>query len=115
MDIHLDMRYVDTVAYEYNTYKVDMNNPSPDDLILILKNEHIASTTFGIKDHPEFTKLRYALHAAKLIKIQTNWINGDTVLRPFSFNGYQLYIGDRFLSSGAWKGRLHTFNNAGLG
>lgn len=60
-------------------------------------------------DHPAFTELRKALHAAGLISIPEYpcW-TGDKVLKRFKFNNIQLERGDTFYSGEAWGLRLRA-------
>ena len=53
-------------------------------------------------DHPAFAALRRHLGALEYIKIETNWCNGDRVLKPFYLNDFYLEESDTFFSAGAW-------------
>ena len=80
----------------------DANNPTDEELIKIIKGEF--TTGHSSADHPEFTKLRESLGEQGYIKIERNWWNGDSVLKPFSLNGHKFKKNDQFSCAGA------TFN-----
>ena len=42
--------------------------------------------SLGLKDHPEFTKLRNRLSKMGYILMETSYWNGDIVLKPFKLN-----------------------------
>ena len=67
----------------------DRNNPTPDEIILILRGSDTIRNIHTI-DHPEFTKLRNKLEELRYIKIERGWWNGDTVLKSFKLNGWIL-------------------------
>lgn len=67
----------------------DRNNPTPDEIILILRGSDTIRNIHTI-DHPEFTKLRNKLEELRYIKIERSWWNGDTVLKSFKLNGWIL-------------------------
>lgn len=53
------------------------------------------------EDHPQFTRLRKYLAKHGFIEMVTNYSNGDTVLKPFRFNGYRMRKGKRFMCAPA--------------
>lgn len=68
---------------------------TPDELVEALGNSSVA-TLISTIDHPEFTKLRERLNTDGYINIQRSWWNGDTVLKPFTLNGYKFKKNNRF-------------------
>lgn len=52
-------------------------------------------------DHPAFAALRQHLAARGYIEMQTSWVNGDRVLKPFHLNKVPFLKGDKFLSAAA--------------
>lgn len=93
-------------------YKVNMTNPSPEELVKILKNEHISSTSTYYKDHPNFILLRDKLENEGFIITEKRWHNGDEVLKPFALNGIIFDKGDKFPSS-AYMNTLLKFKKKG--
>ena len=67
----------------------DRNNPTPDEIIMILRGNDIVRSIYTT-DHPEFTKLRDELEKLRYIKTQRGWWNGDIVLKSFKINGWIL-------------------------
>ena len=57
-------------------------------------------------DHPAFAALRKHLTARGFIEMQTGWINGDRVIKPFHLNKVPFKIGDKFLSADAMSSYL---------
>ena len=102
----IDQDYLTDVIDRKVYYKVNMENPSPEDLVLILKGEHIRSTSTGSKDHPEFAKLRKQLGAEGYIHIAWDSYNGDSVLKPFKLNGMKFKKGEKFVCAAAMQ---HTY------
>jgi hypothetical protein len=78
----IDTDYCSTVREV--KYRVNMENPTPEDLIKILKNEHIRSICYV--DHPKFTELRNNLEKLGYISTCREISNGDYVLKPFYLN-----------------------------
>lgn len=93
-----------TVRTEHDLIK-DRNNPTPEDLIRILKGYDKASLV-GTKDHDEFTKLRDKLEELGYIKTQRNYSNGDRVLKPFYLNGWLFEENHRFPCAAALKNSI---------
>ena len=91
------------VVTEHNTFCKDPKNPTPEELVRILRGDVGTRTTYS-RDHPEFTKLRELLGEQGYIRIERNWWNGDSVLKPFSLNGHKFKKNDQFPCAGA------TFN-----
>ncbi len=59
-------------------------------------------------DHPEFSNLRNRLEELGYILTQRSWWNGDTVVKPFTINGWRFKYGDRFLSADAMRTAIDT-------
>ncbi|CAB4143778.1 hypothetical protein UFOVP447_235 [uncultured Caudovirales phage] len=57
-------------------------------------------------DHPAFAALRKHLDARGFIKIETGWVNGDRVTKPFYLNEVYFDVGDKFVCSSAMAGHL---------
>lgn len=57
-------------------------------------------------DHPAFAALREHLAHRGYIKMETGWVNGDRVTKPFHLNGVPFNVGDKFLSASAMEGHL---------
>ena len=89
-------------------YWVNMENPTPEDLIKILKNEHIMS--IGTADHPEFTKLRSELEKLCYIRVERGWWNGDRVIKPFILNEVLFKKHATFFCGSAMKNVLQNFH-----
>jgi len=102
-EFYIDEQFFCSVSDDRIGYKVNMDNPSPEDLELILRDEHIAYKISGHTDHDEFTKLRNQLSKLGFIKIATTYWNGDRVLRPFQLNGHWFLEGDKFPCAEAMK------------
>lgn len=88
-----------TVRTEHDFIK-DRNNPTPEDIIKILK-EYDKSVSTSNKDHDEFTKLRNQLEELGYIKIECKWWNGDEVLKPFTLNGFKFKKNSKFSCASA--------------
>ncbi len=93
-----------TITKRGNCYR-DKENPTADDLIELLKGKGDWSSTSSI-DHPEFTKLREQLGQQEYIKIERMWWNGDRVLKPFTLNGAEFEIDEKFPCAGAMSGHM---------
>ena len=100
VDFFIDHDHLSEVPHDHVTYTVNMENPSNEDLLKILKNEH-RIVTQGFKDHPEFVRLRDELEELGYIKTERNSHNGDRVCMPFTLNGYKFEAGDAFLCATA--------------
>lgn len=57
-------------------------------------------------DHPAFAALRTHLDARGFIKMQTGWVNGDRVIKPFCLNEVYFGVGDKFVCGSAMAGHL---------
>lgn len=57
-------------------------------------------------DHPAFAALRKHLAARGYIEMQTTWVNGDRVIKPFHLNRVPFNVGDKFLSANAMLNHL---------
>lgn len=103
MHFSIDESYICdvTVRVEYDYIK-DRNNPTPDDIIRVLKGND-KSVSFSNKDHDEFAKLRNQLEEQGYIKTERNWWNGDIVLKPFYLNGWRFKRNHQFPCAAALK------------
>ena len=66
----------------------------------------VGNSTLGHVDHPSFDALRRMLGETGRIKVQTQWWNGDRVLREFSLNDHKFSVGDQFSCAAAIKWTL---------
>lgn len=66
----------------------------------------INNSTLQHIDHPSFNALRRMLGDTGRIQIQSQWWNGDTVLREFSLNRHKFLVGDKFACASAIKSTL---------
>ncbi len=57
-------------------------------------------------DHPAFAALRKHLAARGFIEMQTTWVNGDRVIKPFYLNEVYFDVGEKFVSGSAMSGHL---------
>ena len=57
-------------------------------------------------DHPAFAALRKHLSTRGYIEMQTGWINGDRVTKPFHLNEVPFDVGHKFVSASAMSGYL---------
>jgi hypothetical protein len=57
-------------------------------------------------DHPAFAALRQHLNTHGYIEMQTGWVNGDRVRKPFCLNEVYFAVGDKFVSASAMAGHL---------
>jgi hypothetical protein len=100
MDFFIDLNHLIDVHHDHVKYTVDMENPSNEDLLKILKNEHKIESTKYV-NHPEFMLLRDELEELGYIKTNHNWHNSDRVLKPFTLNGYKFEVDNAFLCAAA--------------
>ena len=109
----IDEYYLCTVnTVTYRSLLSNPEQPTDDDLVKILKNEHQCSYRSD-DDHPEFKKLRSHLGEKGYIQIQRGWWNGDRVVKPFKLNGVLFRKGSSFNCGGALAYTLKgTFNYA---
>lgn len=89
------------VRYKYDTTK-ELTN---EQLVDILVNGNISSTTLWHECHPKFTEFREQLEQEGYIKIERSWSNGDRVLKPFNLNNKTFKKGEQFPCAAAM--RLH--------
>jgi hypothetical protein len=103
MDFTIPEEYITgvTVRTEHDFIK-DRSNPTHEEIIKILKG-YDKSVSISNKDHDEFTKLRNRLEDLGYIKTQRNWWNGDTVLKPFTLNGFKFKKNGSFCCADAMK------------
>ena len=83
------------------------DNPTPDDLIKIIKGTHRWSST-GSEDHPEYAKLRNELEAKGFIKTERSMWNGDRVLKEFTLNNVTFNPHETFYSAAAMEWTLKS-------
>lgn len=103
-----------TITVEHDFIK-DRNNPTPDDIIKVLKGWD-KSVSISNKDHDEFTKLRDQLESEGYIKTQRRWWNGDRVLKSFKLNEWTFRKTHKFPCASALKNsiacaRKHGYKN----
>ena len=96
-EFYIDEAYLCSVTTykEWSIYTQDGREPTPEELVKMLKGEGKCSMT-GHEDHPEFDKLREELGRLGYIDIERSWINGDTVRKSFKLNGYIARKGWKF-------------------
>ena len=105
----IDEEYIcDIVITKVHSNLENYENPTPNDLITILKDEHRTTTTISHKDHPMYAALRDQLEAEGYIKCERSWWNGDRVLEPFYLNDVFFTTGDKFLSGIAMNVHMKT-------
>jgi hypothetical protein len=103
MKFEIALEYVtDVVKYTVWSTVKDPKNPTPEELIKVLKGEHEITSQSSI-DHPEFTKLRESLGEQGYIRIERGWWNGDYVLKPFILNNKKFKKGDQFCCAAALR------------
>lgn len=100
----IDDQYLTDVKDSYTKYKYDLSKElTNDQLADVLVNGNIVYTSHGIKDHPEFAKLREELKSLGYITVERGWWNGDRVIKKFKLNGKLFKSGDKFVCAGAMK------------
>ena len=106
MNYEIDEQYLtDVVIHREWNYYGEKTDPTPDDIVRMLRGEGHCSSTESI-DHPEFTRLRNQLEEEGYIEVERRWWNGDRVLQSFTLNGYKFELGDKFLCASAMKFHL---------
>lgn len=114
MNFDIDESYICdvTVRVEYDYIK-DRNNPTPEDVIKVLKG-YDRGYSISNKDHDEFTKLRDKLEELGYIKTERRWWNGDRVLKPFTLNNkHKFKKNHKFPCAAALKCSIEYY--AGMG
>jgi hypothetical protein len=103
MNFNIDPKFLTsiTIYKEYNKLE-DPKNPTKNDLILMMKNQHYWSTFYS-EDTPEFSKLRSELKELGFIKVENRWWNGDQVLKTFYLNGARFDKEEQFPCASAMK------------
>jgi hypothetical protein len=86
---------------QWNSY-LRKDTVTNEDLVEVLKG-HGTCAVMGSDDSEEFKALRNQLEAEGYIECQRTWWNGDRVLKPFSLNGVEFNVDDRFPSGAAMK------------
>ena len=104
----IDERFVcsETIITFQSTLE-NPDNPTPDDLIKIIKGTHRWTTTTS-DDHPEYAKLRNELEAKGFITTSRNSWNGDHVLKAFTLNSAKFNPHETFYSGAAMKYTLKS-------
>ena len=112
VDFTLDPKYFTSVTIheEWNTYTRNGREPTPEEMLLILRGKGKCGMTHS-EDHPEFAKLREQLGLLGYISIQRGWWNGDRVLKPFTLNGRKFKVGAQFSCGGAISTNLAVCAN----
>jgi hypothetical protein len=112
-EFYIDPQYLtDTPIHNVISTLSNPANPTPDDLIKILKGIHEIHM-FGNKDHDEFTSLRNQLEQLGYIKTERNWWNGDQVLKSFKLNGWVIRKNDNFPCAAALGSSIYCANKFG--
>ena len=68
----------------------------------------LQGNSVGLKDHPEFTKLRNRLSKMGYILMETSYWNGDIVLKPFKLNKVNFKKGERFACADAINIKMNS-------
>lgn len=103
MKFFIDEQYICDVSVRIVTSLLkNPDNPTPDDLVKILKGHH-QMISISNKDHDEFTQLRNQLESLGYIKTERGWWNGDRVLKPFMLNEHRFRKGHKFPCAAALK------------
>jgi hypothetical protein len=66
------------------------------------------TSSYSRSDHPAFLTARNLLHEHGFIEVETRWINGDVVVKDFSFNDYKFQAGEQFPCASALRNKLTT-------
>jgi hypothetical protein len=75
----------------------------------VLANGHGPNGTLAkAVDHPSFNALRQHLVTHGYIEMQTNWVNGDRVMKAFYLNDVFFDVGEKFLSASAMKWEMKS-------
>ena len=104
MKFEIDPEFITDIPVktEYHRAK-DPSNPTPDELIAIIRDGPVRGTSYTTTDHPEYTKLRNNLEDLGYIKIERMWWNGDRVLKRFTLNGAPFKKDDQFCCASAMR------------
>jgi hypothetical protein len=68
----------------------------------------LQGNSVGVKDHPEFTKLRNRLSKMGYILMETSYWNGDIVLKPFKLNKVNFKKGEQFACADAINIKMNS-------
>jgi hypothetical protein len=90
------------VRYKHDTTK-ELTN---EQLVDILVNGNVSSTTIWHECHPKFTELREQLEQEGYIKTERSWLNGDRVLKSFKLNEKMFKKSQQFPCAAALKWQL---------
>jgi hypothetical protein len=87
----------------YREHLENRDNPTPADMIKILKGEDRTLVGMSNRDHPVFAELRDQLEQLGHISTVRNSWNGDKVIKSFKLNGWTFSRGHRFPCAAAMK------------
>jgi len=88
------------------------DNPTPDDIIRILKgHDKIVSTSSG--DHEQFAQLRDQLEQQGYIETQRQWWNGDRVIKSFKLNEWTFRRGHKCPCAAAMSSSINCARKYG--
>lgn len=92
---------------EIENPRVDIPEHLVTDCLISYDFEGHYGVTAAHKDHPAFAEVRKLLKSRGYISIPEYpcW-NGDSVLKRFRFNGFQLEPGDVFYCAAAWSVKI---------
>jgi hypothetical protein len=104
MNFEIDPEYITdiSVVTEYHRAK-DPTNPTPEELIAIIRDGSVRGTSYTTTDHPEYAKLRDHLEDLGYIKTARMSWNGDRVLKRFTLNGVPFKKDDQFSCAAAMQ------------
>ena len=106
-EFYIDPEYIKDVSVHTVISTLDNpDNPTPDDLIKILKGVDKIHNYYN-KDHDEFTRLRDQLEKLGYIKTERSWWNGDVVLKSFKLNGWVFKKNSKFPCAAALGISMH--------
>jgi len=102
----IDESYICDVSIRIETTTIsNPENPTPEDLIKILKGEH-KWVSISHKDHDEFTRLRNKLEELGYIETQRSYWNGDRVLKSFKLNEWTFRKNHKFPCAAAMNNSI---------
>lgn len=73
--------------------RTDLTN---EELMQVLDGSDYVGSTTSSEAHPGFIGLRKMLHEQGYINMETRWVNGDSVIKPFALNGFMFLPRDQF-------------------
>lgn len=97
MEFEIDEEYLVSVTETKEITYTYVSGDIPEHFAKLLdKDGKFTGKSTSSHDHPEFTKFREMLGANGFIEIERRWINGDTVIKPFTLNGILFKAGRQF-------------------